>query len=295
VSSSFSAGPTKDQEGKVVEEPILHAIAINYFGSAHVENLVESFRGQNHDGWRLTIVDNSRSATELALLKDVGSTDSRVDVLACPENLGYFGGAHWVTQNPGSTVCRWTAVCNVDLVLADEDFVGLLATRKDNPEVVAPSIRIAATGRDQNPYMLLRPSKRSMRFRRFVFRHRTISTFAKFWANRSTKQGAPQGHSRSPIYAAHGAFIIFNRRFFARGGSLEHEPFLFAEEITIAEMCQRNGMVVVYDPLLRVTHDEHQATGMNGTNATWAVQKAASSYAYDLIARRSPSSKASQR
>lgn len=271
-----------------MEEPILRAIAVNYFGSADVEPLVKSFRRQNHDEWRLTIVDNSQSAEELALLKEIGSTDHRVEVFACPKNLGYFGAARWVMQQPDSTVRRWTAICNVDLVLADDDFIGVLAARNDDPEVVAPSIKVAATGRDQNPYMLLRPSRRRMRFRRFVFRYQVISTFAQLWANRAAKRGAPQTHSQSPIYAAHGAFIILNRRYFAQGGTLDHEPFLFAEEITIAEMCRRNGMTITYDPRLRVTHDEHQATGMNRANALWAIQKQATTYAYDLIARVEP-------
>lgn len=267
-----------------MEKPILHAIAVNYFGHAQVATLVDSFRRQDHVGWRLTIADNSQSATELAVLKTIASTDSRVEVLACPANLGYFGSARWVMQRPESVVHRWTAICNVDLVLADNDFVSILATRDNDSEVVAPSIKVASTGRNQNPYMLLRPTRRSMRLRRFVFSHRVLSSFAHTWASRAGLSEAPQTPSKSPIYAAHGAFIIFNSRYFEQGGSFAHEPFLFAEEITIAEICRRKGMTIVYDPRLRVTHDEHQATGLKFTSSMWSTQKEASSYAYDLIA-----------
>jgi GT2 family glycosyltransferase len=63
------------------------------------------------------------------------------------------------------------------------------------------------------------------------------------------------------IYAPQGSCLVFSRRYFEQGGSLEYPAFLFGEEIFVAETVLRLGLQVVYDPRLRVWHDEHASTG----------------------------------
>lgn len=63
-----------------------------------------------------------------------------------------------------------------------------------------------------------------------------------------------------PIYAAHGACMIFSSKFFALGGTLEVPFFLYGEEIYAAEAARLLGLKVLYNPGLRVQHDEHQST-----------------------------------
>jgi GT2 family glycosyltransferase len=63
------------------------------------------------------------------------------------------------------------------------------------------------------------------------------------------------------IYAPHGAFIIFSRQYFLRGGSFKHPSFLYGEEITVAENCKKFGFQVLYDPGFRVLHFEHGSHG----------------------------------
>ena len=61
------------------------------------------------------------------------------------------------------------------------------------------------------------------------------------------------------IYAPHGACVIFSKRFFSEGGSLDLPVFLFGEEICIAEAVRRLGLSVIYNPKLVLTHHEHQS------------------------------------
>lgn len=70
------------------------------------------------------------------------------------------------------------------------------------------------------------------------------------------------GHSTAEnadrqVYAPHGALMVLSREFFRRGGSLEHPPFLFGEEITIAEEALRVSLPVIYSPSIAVIHEQH--------------------------------------
>jgi len=65
------------------------------------------------------------------------------------------------------------------------------------------------------------------------------------------------------VYAPHGAFMIFAREYFERGGTLDVGAFLFAEEGFVAETCRKLGLDVLYDPTIEVLHDEHVSTRHN--------------------------------
>ncbi len=69
------------------------------------------------------------------------------------------------------------------------------------------------------------------------------------------------GSASATLYAPHGACFALPRAYFEAGATLEHAPFLFAEEITVAEECRRVGLAVCYEPALCVEHREHAATG----------------------------------
>jgi hypothetical protein len=57
--------------------------------------------------------------------------------------------------------------------------------------------------------------------------------------------------------------MAFSREYFARGGTLTHVPFLYGEEIMVAETARRLELAVVYDSGFRIKHVEHSTTGKN--------------------------------
>lgn len=63
------------------------------------------------------------------------------------------------------------------------------------------------------------------------------------------------------IYAPHGAFIIFPKSYFNKTAGFYHEPFLFNEEITVAEEARRENIKVLYYPQIKVLHNEHSTIG----------------------------------
>ncbi len=261
---------------------LLEIVSVNYFGASSVEELASSLRRQTRPDWALTIVDNSGTAEERSALQAIADTDDRISVAAAPGNLGYFGGAHWWLSQQGGVRSDWTAVCNADLALSGSDFVETLATLAPTAEIVAPQIRTLPDLRPQNPFMLHRPTVQRMLLRRLALSRRSTAEAAKWLAARRGRRAPAPEFGAQDIYAPHGAFMIFNRAYFAAGGSLYHPPFLFGEEITIAERARELSLRVYFEPRLQVLHREHQATS-RASEVVFTSQRDAAAYAHRLI------------
>lgn len=260
---------------------VLQLVSVNYFTSDAITHFVESLTSQQSSAWQLSIVDNSQSEDEAARLRELAAGDPRITVAVAPSNLGYFGAAQWWLENQSLTA-DWLAVCNADVTLPDLDFVERLAAIEP-ALVVAPSITASPSHHQQNPFMTVRPTLRRMLLRRVALSSRVSAWLAKniaAWkkAFRSARPNLPS----QDIYAPHGSFILFSRRFFDEGGSLHHPLFLFGEELTVAETVWRLGSAVRYEPGLRVVHNEHQATGRVSARV-YKAQREAALYSYKLI------------
>jgi hypothetical protein len=133
--------------------------------------------------------------------------------------------------------------------------------------VVAPQIRDAISGRDQNPYMITPPSRRKIALRRLFALNTAVAQAAilakglkDFAASRVLRE-RPRPASSMSIYAAHGSLLALSAGYFDSGGTLDHPMFLFGEEMHVARECTRIGLTVHYEPRMRATHTSHAQTG----------------------------------
>jgi GT2 family glycosyltransferase len=220
------------------------------------------------------IVDNSSGREHVSRIQNAIATVPNAELLESPTNRGYFGAArlafgHYMASR--GTLPDWIIVCNHDVVIADQAFLEkLFVCDPAAAGVLAPRITIMSQAVEQNPFMEKRPGW----WRRFSMRlYSAAYPLAVTWDWLSRWKRAflscvppwvsqPKRHDgRRSIYAAHGAFMIFSRCFFEAGGTLDDQLFLFGEEIAVAETCRTLGLHVIYDPALRVLHDEHQSMG----------------------------------
>jgi GT2 family glycosyltransferase len=248
-------------------------IAVNYKSAQPTALLLQDALRQNtqHCQVSVAIADNGPSACDLAALRDQYSGNSSVRFESMSHNVGYFGAAHRVLQSLcAERLPDWIVVSNTDIRLPQSDLFDRLAQMQFAPAVIAPRIISGRTGLDQNPFHLTRPSAFRMLVNRILPRVPVL-----FWLlqvqcavkRRIRRFIAPQtspAQSRpAKIYAPHGAFIIFNRKYFEEGGNLNVGAFLFAEEKFVAETCRRLKLDVLYVPAIEVIHDEHVSTGQN--------------------------------
>jgi GT2 family glycosyltransferase len=238
-------------------------------------------------GVSLVIVDNAEGGGREALLADLERADPRLRVVRAGRNLGYFGGAALgLREYVGAHGWPdWVMVANVDIEFRDPDLLRRLLDLPwpDNLGIVAPSIWSRKSLRDLNPRLVRRPRRATMKFYKLIFANVVtlnlyeIAAAAKHvvtyllrqgrgLAGRalasSTGAGPRQSEGRRVIYAPQGSCLIFSRQYFTRGGTLDYPSFLFGEELYVAETARELGLAVVYEPRLKLWHDDHASTGL---------------------------------
>jgi len=218
------------------------------------------------------IVDNNSQDGSISRIRQTISELRNVEVLPSLQNRGYFGAARWALDKYLERHCLpgWVAVCNNDIEFDDPLFLAKLS-EKDvaSAGVIAPSIISGLTGRDANPSIRERPSPfRMLRYRLWLANY--YAMWLKQWLSPSVRKirhslsrhtPASTHFVSQPIYAPHGSFVIFSRKFFEAGGFIDDGFFLYAEELSIAEMALRLRLPVIHDPTLRVRHKEGCSTG----------------------------------
>lgn len=267
-------------------------ISVHYGAPQPTLELVRCFsRTKSLSELHLMIADNKSGDGSSEALQDAISGVANCELFELAANAGYFGAAKAALDRfleREGAVPGWVIVCNHDVLIEDPDFFSKLFSQDPmTAGVIAPRIQVLPSRADQNPFMKWRPG----RWRRFTMRFystayplgvvwdwlsrqkRLIGSTISSWVPRSN--GIP---ARQPIYAGHGAFMIFSRRFFEAGGSLDGQLFLFGEEIAVAETCRSLGLPVMYEPSLSVLHNEHQCVGNGMSRRMYGYHRAAVQY-----------------
>ncbi len=220
-------------------------------------------------------VDNGAHGGESALPAYIAHP--RAQVVVPPRNLGYFAGAAYGLEVFLRThpMPDWVIVSNVDIRFATSDFFATLRSYEAGQDVgiLAPAIRSDFTGKNQNPFIRHRPWRGVVGAYEWVCKNRLlVSCYRLFSLTKTTVRSlftADDGHvlwgdslQPTPVYAPHGSCIIFHKNYFAHGGHLNYSAFLFGEELFVAEMARQMNLHVVYEPRLRIHHQDHVSTGL---------------------------------
>jgi GT2 family glycosyltransferase len=174
-------------------------------------------------------------------------------------NPGYFGAIKRLMADVDIKEYDYTIISNVDLTV-EEDFFLKLAdyTCDENIGWIAPQIWSNLEKRDRNPKILERYSQRKLNILKLFYQFPILDTL---YTHTIYRQKKFESHPAGRIYAGHGSFIILTREYFKRCGKIDYPVFLFCEEIYLAEMCQKAGLNVEYEPSIKVIDTEHASTG----------------------------------
>jgi GT2 family glycosyltransferase len=269
-------------------------ITVNYKGADQTIRLLESLRylGQSSE-MDVIIVDNASGDDSVRHLRAAAAGLENVRLLESTTNRGYFGGAKLGMARyleEAHALPEWLIVCNNDIFIDDSRFLKNLLNRNVSAHgVIAPRVRSCQTRLDLNPFMRKRPSRWTLAMDRFwsstyrtaVLRNlisRKLRSLRSRRSRRDRALGSANEAGPQPIYAPHGACIIFSRVYFESGGYIDDGFFLYGEEISVAEICRRLGLSVSYDPSLSLWHQEHAAAGITLSRFAYNCQKAADQY-----------------
>lgn len=248
---------------------------INFFNSDEVIEYVNNILLISNSNVHIAIIDNSNDDEELKKLETYGNSIDRIHVYKSSKNLGYLSGllyGYYSYSKENNTKPQYVIFGNTDIEFIDKDFFGKLAQIDINSSigVVAPSIISVITGKDQNPHMVNRISKKKLVFLKLIYSNPFLYLFYFYLSHIKKRLSLKQSKIRQNettglkyIYAPHGSYMILTNTFFEKFNyQVEYNGFLYSEEVYIAELCRIKDLKVLYYPQLRVVHNEHSTTSL---------------------------------
>jgi len=246
----------------------------------YIESLRIAFEQASDIALRLVVVDNSLRPLEgrERFTAELAERFAEIQVVFTDQNVGYFGAVPIAQGLAAATGPDCIVISNADLTVAD-DFLATLADQlPTGAAVLAPTIAAdQGAGFDQNPKLLERYTHSRMRFLQLVYS--TSISFRLYnwlgWLKEKTRSPSSRRHQHCPrdIYAPHGAIFIFSKLSFFLALP-RHEPFLYGEEIFIAEEARRRAERIAYVPCLKTFDTRHASTGALSTESRRKLMKA---------------------
>lgn len=185
------------------------------------------------------------------------------------ENRGYGSGNNrGIAYARAHYTFRWLAVCNPDTVLQN---LPAAFFRMAPQGVWGPEIR-TRTGKRQNPCMPLPSPLREALLKAYA-RHPRFRAgfFAAIALNKSERilYHLFLGRVQHRVYALHGSFLLFSAPALAQlGDPFDPRMFLFREEDYLARRCRQLGILMIFDPELRVFHKEDGSLRLSDVSVT---------------------------
>ncbi|HEX7413649.1 MAG TPA: glycosyltransferase [Bacteroidia bacterium] len=259
----------------MIHKPSILFLLVNYFNEEEVFSfVVHQLHVDTNDFVEIVIVDNGSKTN---LLSELENKSSKITSIKAKTNLGYFGAANLGLTNyldQHKEYPQAVVVCNTDMKLS-VDFLAILQRKltKENFDILGPSIHSSFLNYYQNPYILSRIKTSKLKFLQFVSSNYflySLFTIYHVVKTKTSRSNSVQLTSTLNPYAIHGSFMIFNKTFFQKGGTINYPSVLFGEELFIAEQAFKLNLNMVYDPALQVEHNEHATTGIFKSKETVA-------------------------
>lgn len=250
---------------------------LHYLDFDSTVNCVESIRSlQSFDDVQVVIVDNgSSNGTGKKLILKYQNI-SQIHVILNDENLGFARGNNIGYVFAKKKLCaEYICLSNNDILIHQKGFIDLLLY-KERPrfDVLGPDIYIPSSEKHQNPQRLKGYSSQELEsdiakwkliraiYRGFPFR------IVDLFYNRLLKilHTKPSIHKVDSVMRniqLNGAFLIYGPHFIHNEDfAFDPRTFLYLEEDFLYHRCMRKGYVLLYDPCLKVIHNEHASTVM---------------------------------
>lgn len=239
--------------------------AVNYNTSDETIQFIESLsKLEAIQDIEILIIENSKPELRNPLLKEkLVLLKKDILFIETTSNKNYFGSVNFALQSLSLNAesFDYFVISNVDILIKDKSFfTKLFAFEDPKVGIIAPSVFSMAQEFDQNPYKTNRFRKSYFYYYRLVYHHLIFTRIHEAMAavlRKRIKNISVRSAAGSYIYAPHGAFIIFLKKYFTSGCSIDYGDLLFCEEIFVADECRRNNLSVWYEPTLQVLHAEH--------------------------------------
>lgn len=231
---------------------MIYIITVNYNQNKYIEWLIDNL---DKDISRLVVVDNSEKISNFNCYKYIKTS-----------NVGYLKGlimgVNSIDLNRGEKI----VLCNPDIEISNETIKYIECYDMNKYDLIAPDIRTKSGDIKQNPNM----SKKPNILRKTLFRVEFFSfpIYYTLYIIKSVLRNIKQFKAKKiinndkvhEIFLPHGSFMIFKSDFFMDIDNSYENIFLWGEEAIFAAKVREAGGKVLYEPKIKVIHDEHSST-----------------------------------
>jgi len=235
---------------------------------AYLDNMLLSISNVFSMKFNITIVivDNSNSINTVAFFESQRKLSKQIKIkIFKNDNTGYLKGLSTGARQVPSSNTDFVFLCNPDLEFQKCDWLGILSGYQASRVLLAPQI-ITLSGKKQNP-------NRVKSFSKFEIFVQDISSWCygtyKLITNArrilkkipSRLTIIPKRTGKQEIWLPHGSCIIVDFKTLKDSNFFYENIFLWGEEVIISEKSRRQGASVLFEPSLKVLHNEHSSTG----------------------------------
>ncbi|EGQ7993263.1 glycosyltransferase family 2 protein [Vibrio vulnificus] len=260
-------------------------ITVNYNNVKETDEFISCFLNGNTSDNILYVVDNSENKNPCKEL-ELSIRNDNVVFLYPFENLGYMGGASFALDyhyNKCGFDFKYTLICNNDISFDAENIINHLSEhgRHNGDRFMLISPSVYDNGDNINPYMISRKSKCYMMMWNVILStYTTFSIFHKInkFLSSFSKNKKVRKYSEKYVYGTHGSVFILSSDYFMSGGSIRKLPFLYGEEMYIAEQISRLNGKCIYVPEIFFNHKGSATLGKEQSKFKYQKIKEAHKY-----------------
>jgi GT2 family glycosyltransferase len=245
-------------------------VLVNYFNDDEVILFAESYLFKD-DTSNLQVYIVNNGSKKPGYLDSKINFNSKIILIQASNNSGYFGAFNLALDYHKSHfdfIPDIFVLCNTDLKIESSDWIQQLLIAADNPQtgLIGPSLISSLTGKQQNPFLMERMNSKKIDRLLFFFSSYVgylIYQSLYYFKAKLTSASIKISNSPTPCYAIHGAFIAMTSKFIhAASPDFKSAPFLYAEELFLAEIAEKHSFKSIYLPSIKIIHDEHSTTGI---------------------------------
>lgn len=252
-----------------MQKPEFLFVVVNYFSEEEVLHFFQhEVLDQQSSNWFLCLVNNgSKDSDTIEKIKKLG-----VHIIQPNSNAGYLGAAGIALEYFKQAFDNFPSLLvlsNSDMHYTDKKMLSSWAndySQSHHIGLIGCRITSTLTGKAQNPMYRERLSKNHLQRLASIFSYKFSYNLYQTAALIKGKilSGFKNATSSNieTVYAIHGSCMLMHRSLLEIHDVFRDAPFLFGEEVYLAEICRRENLQVVFDPTFEILHQEHQTTGI---------------------------------
>ncbi|MCP9292293.1 glycosyltransferase family 2 protein [Gracilimonas sediminicola] len=172
------------------------------------------------------------------------------------DNIGYFQSINYVLKKIEPTLFDYIFIGNNDIEFRN-DIISIIENKnyKNSVYCISPDI-INRSGIHQNPHVLKPYSFfKKLKLDIYYSSYHLAKILSMLFRKNIQKNNKPYEYS-GEIHMGNGSFYILTNHFFSQAKILDTPPFLNGEEAFLSNQIKSNGGKTIYDPDLKIYHDE---------------------------------------